>query len=132
MKKFIVLLFFTTCFSSCVMLIPAIAGGKNKTFEKNFDLQNKGTIEESISALKKVLYEDGWSNESDENQKIIFTKKPSSIKSMIAKKEFKLIVNYSNNKLNIQIIQHGNFKTGTEKKVDKTILKIKNKYENNN
>lgn len=116
--------------SSCSSL-GYIAGGKNTTFEGNYQLGSKGSVEKSISKLKEVLYADGW-NKSNEDLGTILFENASSKGSEIGIGKFNkstILAKFSELGVSLQITQIGNFKFGTEESTNETFSKIKQQYE---
>lgn len=130
MKNTILLFVILTSFSSC-MIIGSIVGGKKTTFEKNYTLKLKSSVDKSKADLKQVLYVDGWNKTEEEVSKIQFAKSSSLIKELATSRIEKVVINttFSGDLIIFQIVQHGNFRAGTEQSVDKTFSTIKAKYE---
>jgi len=130
MKKLILLFTILVSLSSCMVIGTAI-GGKKTTSEKEYILNSKESISKSKLDLKQVLYDDGWNKLSENKTTITFTKTSTILGQLVfAKtKNFTIISTFINKRVNLEIVQHGNFKVGTNKKVEETFLAIKNKYE---
>ncbi len=130
MKKLILLFTILVSLSSCMVIGTAI-GGKKTTSEKEYILNSKESISESKLDLKQVLYDDGWNKLSENKTTITFTKTSTILGQLVfAKtKNFTIISTFNKKRVNLEIVQHGNFKVGTNKKVEETFLAIKNKYE---
>jgi len=130
MKKLILLFTILVSLSSCMVIGTAI-GGKKTTSEKEYILNSKESISKSKLDLKQVLYDDGWNKLSENKTTITFTKTSTILGQLVfAKtKNFTIISTFNNKRVNLEIVQHGNFKVGTNKKVEETFLAIKNKYE---
>ncbi len=130
MKKLILLFTILVSLSSCMVIGTAI-GGKKTTSEKEYILNSKESISKSKLDLKQVLYDDGWNKLSENKTTITFTKTSTILGQLVfAKtKNFTIISTFNKKRVNLEIVQHGNFKVGTNKKVEETFLAIKNKYE---
>lgn len=129
MKKITVLVLITLFLSSCAG-VGYIAGGKSTTFEGNYELSSKGSVEKSKSKLKEVLFADGW-NKSSETDNVILFENGSSTGSGVAIGKVQKVTmkaEFSNEKVKLQITQYGNFKFGTEKATNETFEKIKKQY----
>jgi len=129
MKKLILLTAVLVSFSSC-MVIGTAVGGKKTTSEKEYILNNKESISKSKLDLKQVLYGDGWSKLSEDKNTITFTKTSTILSQLVFAKTKVYTINstFNDESVNLEIIQHGNFKMGTEKNINKTFSKIKEDY----
>ena len=108
-----------------------IAGGKNTTYEGNYELPSKGSVEKSMSKLKEVLYADGW-NKSSEDLKVILFQNQSTKGSEIGIGKINystLRATFEETGVKIQLTQNGNYKFGTEKSTNETFATIKKQYE---
>ncbi len=130
MKKLIVLLITLSTFSSCMVIGP-IVGGKKTTAEKEYSLNAKSSIQNSKSILKQVLYKNGYIKLSETDNNIQFKRKSALMGELIMSRTKTTIITaiFSDKKIILEIVQNGNFKNGTSKKVEKTFLDIKNDYE---
>jgi hypothetical protein len=130
MKKLIVLFIALSIFTNC-MVIGSVAGGKKTTSENEVVLNSKGTINQSKSALKQVLYQKGYYKLSENENTVKFQRNSSLISELIFSKTKMTIIiaSFSEENIKIEIVQNGNFKNGTDKKVVQTFLEIKNEYE---
>jgi len=132
MKKITLLSLIVLLFASCGG-VGLIAGGKTTTFEGEYVLGSKGSIEKSKSKLISVLNADGW-NKTKEDRNIISFQNGSSIGSigLIGKSNMSRITAvFTEEKVTLKITQIGNFKAGTEKEVNKLFMEIKEQYELN-
>ncbi len=129
-RKLIVLLVVISTFSSC-MIIGPIVGGKKTTAEKEFVLTSKGTIGQNKSTLKQVLYKNGYIKLSETDNAIQFKRKSALMGELVMSRTKAIIITatFSDKNIRLEIVQNGNFKNGTNKKVEKTFLDIKNEYE---
>ncbi len=130
MKKLIVLLITLSTFSSCMVIGP-IVGGKKTTAEKEYSLNSKGSISQNKTALKQVLFNQGYIKLNETKNVIQFQRKSAMIGELIFSRTKTTIItaHFSDDNTTLEIVQNGNFKNGTSKKVEKTFLDIKNDYE---
>ncbi len=130
MKKIIILLVILITFSNCMVIGP-IVGGKKTTSENEVILNSKGTISQSKAALKQVLYQKGYYKLSEDENIIQFQRNGALISELMVSRIKMTIIaaNFSEENIKIEILQNGNFKNGTDKKVTQNILEIKNEYE---
>ena len=112
------------------MPIRAIAGGKIKKTEDSLCIENNESIDSSKNKLKAILIEDGWDIIKEENKTIEFEKSSSFASNLaLSKLRFSSIkIIFSNNVIEIQILQIGNYKYGTEKNINNTFNQIKELY----
>lgn len=117
-------------FSSC-MVVGSVAGGKKTTFEKEFELNSKNTINKNKADIKEVLYNDGWNKFSEDKNTITFTKESTILGQLVFAKTkvFTLVSTFDEESIKLEIVQHGNFKLGTEENINETFLKIEEDYE---
>ncbi len=124
----IISLFMFSCKS--VGYAGQLAGGKRTTFEGTYVLENKGSIELSMSKLKTVLYADGWNKTNENGNTLLFevasSKDAEKVLGKINTSTIKAV--FTANEVKLQITQRGNFKFGTETKVNKTFIKIEEQY----
>lgn len=127
----IILLLFSVCLLSSCAGVGYVAGGKNTTFEGNYELPSKGSVEKSMSKLKEVLYADGWNKSNEELNTILFENASSKGEEVGIGKFYKSTIRatFNKNGVKLQITQGGNYKFGTEKSVNETFTKIKKQYE---
>jgi hypothetical protein len=113
------------------MVIGPIVGGKKTTTEKEFVLTSKGTISQNKSTLKQVLYKNGYIKLSETDNTIQFKRKSALMGELVMSRTKTIIITatFSDENIRLEIVQNGNFKNGTNKKVEKTFLEIKNEYE---
>lgn len=130
MKKIITLLVILITFSNCMVIGP-IVGGKKTTAEKEYTLSSKGSISQNKSALKQVLFNDGYIKLNETENNIQFQHKSALMGELIMSRTKTTIITASfyDKKVSLEIVQNGNFKNGTSAKVEKTFIKIKNEYE---
>ena len=132
MKKITLLSLVILLFTSCGG-VGLLAGGKTTTFEGEYVLESKGSIEKSKSKLKSVLFSDGWNKTKEEGNNILF-ENGSSVGTigLIGKSNMSRIVAvFTEEKVTLTITQIGNFKAGTEKEVNKLFMEIKEQYDLN-
>jgi len=112
--------------SSC-MVAGAALGGKTETSEKTYEMENENNQEENITKLKQSLYSLGWIKVSESGNMLIFSKKGTISKELLFSKieDKRIIAVVVDNRVQLEIIQHGNFKTGTVNSIDKTYELIK-------
>lgn len=117
--------------TSC-MVVGSVIGGKKTTFEKTYVVKTNLNEAENNKKLKDILYTNGWNKLSEtEGNSIVFYKENSVIKEIVfSKKDYKkIIATISDNVIELEIIQHGNFKNGTLNKTNKTFELIKREFE---
>jgi len=129
--KHILILGILLSFTSCMVIGSAI-GGKKTTFEKNYTLKTNLDLDGNKNKLKTILYSEGWNKVSEKESTLIFTNENSILKEIaFSKKDVKKIISkVKDNLIEFEIIQHGNFKTGTEGKANKTFELIKREFAN--
>lgn len=130
MKKLIIIFIVLSTFSSCMVIGP-IVGGKKTTSEKEFSLNPKSSIQKSKDALKQVVFSNGYIKLNETESSIQFKKKSALMGELMMSRTKTIILTakFSDNNVTLEIVQSGNFKTGTTKKVEKTFIKIKNEFE---
>lgn len=115
------------------MVVGSAIGGKKTTFENIYVVKTNLNEDENNKKLKNILYAKGWNKISETSGNIIvFYKETSVLKEFVfSKKDIKkIIATISDNLIEIEIIQHGNFRNGTLKKTNKTFDLIKQAFEN--
>ena len=112
------------------MPVRAIAGGKIKKTEDSFYIKNNESIDYSKDKIRTFLTEEGWDIVNEENKIIIFEKSSSFASNLaLSKLRFSSIeIIFTNDNINIQILQIGNYKYGTEKNINNTIDHIRELY----
>ena len=127
--KIVVWVYLLINLSSC-MVVGVVLGGKKTTFEKQFVLKNQLSAEANKTKFKEIIYSQGWNKVSDEGLSAVFTKKISILKEVAFSKteEYRLFARFMDNSIELEITQHGNFKTGTEEKTTRTFRKIKQSF----
>lgn len=108
--------------SSCIVAVK-IAGGKNKTVEKNFVIETNRDADENREIFKNVVYQMGWGKVDDTHDLTTFNMDRSTL--MISRREYRLEARFTDKRIELELLQHGNFRTGTEKNADRTFQEIK-------
>jgi hypothetical protein len=113
------------------MVIGPIIGGKKTTAEKEYVLNSKGSISQNKSALKQILFNSGYIKLNETENSIQFQRKSALMGELFMSRTKTTIItaNFSDKNIRLEIVQNGNFKNGTNKKVEKTFLDVKNGYE---
>lgn len=114
------------------MVVGSVVGGKKTTFEKTYEIKTNLNEAENNKKLKDILYANGWNKLSEtKGNTIVFDKENSVVKEIVfSKKDYKkIIATISDNVIELEIIQHGNFKNGTLNKTNKTFELIKREFE---
>lgn len=127
----IILLLFSVCLLSSCAGVGYVAGGKTTSFEGNYELSSKSSIEASKSKLKEVLFAEGWNKSSESKTEINFENGSSTASGVGFGKVQKVTMKalFLKDKVKLQIFQTGNYKFGTEKKTNETYEKIKKQYD---